>query len=205
MDRGNRAAMHRALIVLVIATVGVLVGCQKSSAPAANKPNDAVQQKLNDLAGKDATDCGRLNMQAQARPDALKAASGCALQAAQNKRPFYVAYEMPGLTIGVAGSPQGQLYSIQSQAPQPGAAPETKAEPCPAQIRVAESGRVTCFPPASFGIGSTTNPHAGMPMPPGTANPHAGVGLPAPGTPNPHGGKTVSPSKPGSATPPKQR
>lgn len=200
--------MHRALIVFMIAIAG-FTGCHQSSSSSASssKPADAVQQKLQELAGSGATDCGRLSMQAQARPDALKTASGCALQAAQNKRPFYVAYDLPGLTVAVAGSSQGQLYSFQSpQNPQPGATVEAKAVPCPAALRVAQSGRVTCFAPTSFGMGSTANPHAGIPMPPAVNSSHGGMSIPPAGTPNPHaGGKTTAPppSKP-TNPPPKQ-
>jgi hypothetical protein len=66
----------------------------------------------------------------------------------------------------------------------------TQSEPCPSQLRVAQSGRVTCFAPGTMGPGT----HGGMPMAPtGAENPHGGMGLPPSGTPNPHAGKTAAP------------
>ncbi len=54
-----------------------------------------------------------------------------------------------------------------------------KTTECPAELRVAQSGRVTCFAAGSMGMGSSG------------ANPHGAVPPAAPGTPNPHG--TMSP------------
>src|SRR5215831_8187271 len=97
-----------ALLLIVCCS---LTACNKSSnAPssssaASSKPPDAVQQKLQDFAGSSATNCGRLDVKATA--DQSKAASDCAMQASQNKRPFSIAYDMPGMTVGVAGNSEG--------------------------------------------------------------------------------------------------
>ena len=56
--------------------------------------------------GASATDCGRLNV--QATPEQSKAVADCAMQASQSKHPFYVAYDMPGMTVGVAGNAERQ-------------------------------------------------------------------------------------------------
>jgi hypothetical protein len=198
--------MRYSLILLTIA-IASLVACNKSSAPAsvsakpaeAAKPSDPVQQKLQDLAGSSATDCGRIKSQA---PEPTQKAGDCAMTAAKDKHAFYVAYDMPGLTVGVAGDSEGKLFAVQAEQTDNPSAPkaEVKSAPCPAELRLAQSGRVTCM-----ALG------AGMGMPGG--NPHGGMG-PATGE-NPHGGgitmpnldpsKTAQPSHPPAGkTQPKQ-
>lgn len=132
---------------------------------------DAVQQKLAEFSGAPATDCGRLNSQAD---DQLKAASICAMGAAQAKHPFYVAYDMPGMTVGVAGNSDGKLFTVQAQ----GSA-DVSSGACPSQLRVAPSGRITCFAPGDMGS-MGTGVHNGMPSPNGMMNPHVGGGASAP-------------------------
>ncbi len=185
--------MQKALLVLTVAAL-CLSGCKKSTTPSGStaKSGDAVQQKLQELAGSGATDCGRLQWQAQ---EQMKPASDCAMQAAQSKHPFYVAYDMPGLTVGVSGDSAGKLYFVhaeQPQAGQPGAPPAIQSGPCPSELRVAQSGRVTCFAAGMMGPGA----HGGMTVPPrATENPHGGR-LPQSGMPNPHADKmAVPPSK----------
>jgi hypothetical protein len=143
-----------------------------SSSPASP---DGVQQKLQEYSGAGATDCGRLNVQATA--DQSKTASDCALQASQSKHPFYVAYDMPGMSIGVAGNSAGKLYAVQSQGT--GATAVLTSGDCPSQLRVASSGRVTCYAPGDMGgMGSG---HMAGAVPSGMANPH---GAAAPKTPS---------------------
>lgn len=197
----NGATMNKIFLMLTLAAAAT--GCNKSSGPAAaaapdvsSKPSDVVQQKLVELTGKDATNCGRFAVQA---PEAhLKTASDCAMQAANSKKPFYVGYDMPGMTVAVAGAVDGKLYSVQIQESGP-----VTSEPCPSELRVAPSGRVTCFAPGAFGGGAMgSNPHTGMTMPPsgGTApggmmNPHELIPPAAQGAPNPHKGAAKPPAK----------
>lgn len=165
----------KSLLVLIVAMGCVTTACNKPSSPSASSPSpsvttstkapDAVQQKLQDFAGSSATNCGRLDVKANA--DESKAASDCALQASQSKRPFFVTYDMPGMAIGVAGNADGKLYTVQSQGEGPSAA--VTAGDCPSQLRVAGSGRVTCYAPGDMGMmgaGHTA-------IPPGMPNPHA--------------------------------
>src|SRR4029077_13226685 len=128
-------------------------------------PHDAVQQKLQGYSGASATDCGRLNVQATAEQS--KTTADCAMQASQAKHPFYVTYDMPGMSIGVAGNADGKLFTVESQGS--GASAALTGGDCPSQLRVASSGRVTCFAPGdmgSMGAGRTA-------IPPGMPNPHA--------------------------------
>jgi hypothetical protein len=172
--------MKNSGIALVFALC-CLTGCSKSAAPTASssgsssKPPDAVQQKLQEYSGAGATDCGRLNVQSPA--DQSKTAADCAMQASQSKHAFYVAYDMPGMAVGVAGDAAGKLYTVQSQGTGPSAA--LTSGDCPSQLRVASSGRVTCFAPGD--MGSMGPGHSAGAVPPGMANPHAS------GTENPHG------------------
>jgi hypothetical protein len=185
-------AMKRAVIFLVVIVIACwFSGCNRSSTPAtsAKPPADAVEQKLQELAGNTATNCGRLQVNAD-----LKTAGDCAMQANAAKKPFYVAYDMPGLTVGVAGASGGKLYSVEAQTAEGGASAPPKqvtSAECPAALRIAQSGRVTCMNPGSMGMNSSgANPHGGMTMPPaGGENPHGGgMMMPPPGTPNPHQG-----------------
>lgn len=170
--------MKNSAAVLIIALT-CLAACSKTPAPTTSpnaalstKSPDAVQQKLQECSGAAATDCGRLSVQASA--DQSKTASDCALHASQNKHPFYVAYDMPGMAIGVAGNAEGKLFTVQSQGAGPSAT--LTSGDCPSQLRVASSGRVTCFAPGN--MGSMGAGHAAVP--PGMQNPH---GAPAPKAP----------------------
>lgn len=196
----NEFAMRRILILFLAAAS--LTGCKNAAVPSSTSssaPADAVQKKLQELAGGGATDCGRFKTQAA---DQMKVASDCAMKAAQGKHAFYLAYDLPGLTVGVAGNGEGKLFALQAEQPnqaQPGAVADVKSAPCPAELRVAQSGRVTCVPVGSMGMNmGGSSPHGGeMTMPAaGGQSPHGGM-IPAPGTPNPHsGGAAIPPKKP---------
>lgn len=179
--------MHKALPLLLIAAV-FLTGCDKSkssSAPTngagtANSGDDPVQKKLQELAGGNAKNCGFLKTQG---PAELEAASKCAVDSANAKAPFYVEYQMPGMNVAVAGNAQGKLYSVQTQEGGAGLA----SGDCPSALRVAPSGRVTCYAPGTFpmsaGAGSHTNMAPAIPPMMGTmgGSPHGAMppGYPA--------------------------
>ena len=96
------------------------------------------------------------------------------MDAAKGKQAFYVAYDMPGMTVGVAGNAQGNLFTVQTQG-----AGDVSSGACPSQLRVAPSGRVTCFAPGDMGsMGGGV--HNNMNVPSGMMNPHAGGGSNAP-------------------------
>lgn len=179
--------MHKLAVVLITAlviTTLVLSACNKNPNTSSAAPKDAVEQKLQEIAGSSAVNCGRFPV--QTAETQLKTASDCAIQAAQGKKPFYIGYDMPGMTVAVAGASDGKLYSVQVQ--ERGA---VSSEPCPSELRVAPSGRVSCYAPGTFGGGAMgANPHGGAMMPPsgqagGMMNPHEII-PPAESTPNPH-------------------
>jgi hypothetical protein len=187
----NVGAMKRLLVVTLVVIVSSLVGCKKSSQASSNpsKSGDAIQAKLQEVAGADATDCGRLKSQDST---VVQTASDCAMKAAETKHPFYVAYELPGLTTAVAGNSQGNLFAIQAQTSAEADA-AVESTPCPAALRIAQSGRVTCYAPGSMnGMSPGASPHGGTPgaqsphgtMPPATTqNPHAEPAAPSHGKP----------------------
>lgn len=156
-----------------------LIGCNKkttnsnstapsgSTAAPSSPADDAVLQKLQEYAGSGATNCGSLGVGAPG--DQLKSASDCAMQASQGKKAFTVSYAMPGMSVGVAGNSQGKLYTAQMQ----GMSGLSTGE-CPSTLRVASSGRVTCFAPGD--MSSMSGSHAAGSMPPGMPNPHASGG-----------------------------
>ena len=158
-------------VLIALAALLFLAACSKqqqptsattppSAAPSSKAP-DGVQLKLQEYAGNSATNCGRLDIHA---PEAQsKGAADCALQASKAKKPFYVAYDMPGMAVGVAGNAEGKLFTARSE----GGGVSTGD--CPSELRLASSGRVTCFAPGdmgSMGAGHTA-------IPPGMPNPHA--------------------------------
>ena len=168
--------MKKVLAFLIVALL--LVNCDKAPAPPASSSasGDPLQRKLQEIAGGGATDCGRLKSQA---PDQLEPAGNCAMAASKKKQAFYVAYEMPGLTVALVGDSTGKLFSVQQEqaegAPS-GSTSEVVAAPCASELRIAQSGRVTCIPPGSMGgnMMGGASPHGGMSMPPGDASPHGG-------------------------------
>jgi len=156
---------------LFVITFCLLTGCTKpkSSQPAvADVPgstsvpadssassDDPVHKRLVELAGKSATDCGVFK--SSVLPE-LNSGSQCAENAFKTRTPFYIEYQMAGLTVAVAGNAQGKFYSVQSAS---GGAGLTSGE-CPAELRVASSGRVTCYARAASpvpGADSSINPH----------------------------------------------
>jgi hypothetical protein len=155
---------------LLLTFLCLLPGCTKSKPsqfgvaklPASTSPavvtsqstSDPVQGELVKLAGKGATNCGVFTSSV---PAELKGGSECAEKTFKTKAPFYIEYQMPGLTVGVAGNAQGKFYSAQSAS---GGAGLTSGE-CPAELRVASSGRVTCYARAASpvrGADSSVNP-----------------------------------------------
>jgi len=157
-------------LILAVMLLG-LTACNKPSSPTSAaagsspaKSSDPVQQKLQDYSGSGATDCGRLDVRASS--DQFKTAGDCAMQASQGKHAFLVVYTMPGMSVGVAGDSSGKLYTAQSQ----GSGAVTAGD-CPSQLRVASSGRVTCFAPGD--MGSMSGSHTAGSVPSGTANPHS--------------------------------
>jgi hypothetical protein len=176
-----------AVLVIVVASLG----CNKSSTPAASSANsnDPVEKKLQEIAGSGATNCGHLKSQAF---DQMETAGKCGMQAAQQKRPFYVAYEMPGMIVALAGTADGKLFSVQAQPSAPGG---LASVPCPAELRIAPSGRLTCYAPGTFPMGAGPDSHSGMTMPPSMGgNPHQGSAMPA--HPNPHQSPAPTPPPP---------
>src|SRR5579864_921817 len=161
-----------AVLIILLSLLSCLSACSKTSSPTASpnatsssKSSDSLQQKLQGYSGAAATDCGRLNVQANA--DQSKTASDCAVQASQSKHPFYVAYDMPGMAVGVAGNAAGKLFTAQSQGTGPSAT--LTSGDCPSQLRVASSGRVTCLAPGDmgwWGAGHAAGP-PGLPNPQG--------------------------------------
>jgi hypothetical protein len=152
--------MKKFLLLNAIAVL-TLTACSNKQPTTSPKTPDAVQLKLQEYAGKSAANCGRLDVHA---PEAQsKSAADCAMQASKAKHPFYIAYDMPGMVVGVAGDADGKLFTARSEA---GA---VSSGDCPSELRLAASGRVTCFAPGdmgSMGAGHTA-------IPPGMPNPHA--------------------------------
>ncbi len=182
--------MHKALPLFLIDAF-CLTGCDKSKsssaaanapAAAANSGDDLVQKKLQELAGANAKNCGFLKTQGTAE---LEAASKCAMDSAKANAPFYVEYQMPGMNVAVVGNAQGKLYSVQSQE---GGAGLVSGD-CPSVLRVAPSGRVTCYAPGAFPMSAGAGSHANMApaIPPmmGTTggSPHGAAGAMPPGHP----------------------
>ena len=153
---------------------------QQGAQPVVSQPASAaqtavsaeVETKLRRAAGSNATDCGQVRSMDAAE---VKKASDCAMAEAKSKKPFLVSYAMPGLTIGVAGNAEGKLFTAQSEIDN-GHQTEAQVEPCPSELRIAQSGRVTCIKAGAVGTmpGSQNphgaNPHGSTPMAPQTSH-----------------------------------
>lgn len=196
--------MHKATPCLLIAVL-CCAGCNKPSTPSAASSappvatsataaaaDNPVIQKLQELAGSVAANCGDLKSQAT---DQMQTASQCAMQAAKEKHPFYVLYELPGMNVALAGNSDGKLFSVQSQAGGAGLV----SGACPSELRVAPSGRLTCYAPGTFPMGAGEGLHSTMSTPPamggGADNPHKGLGIPPPSNSNPHQPANPPPTK----------
>jgi hypothetical protein len=195
--------MDKTFLLVPLAVGLLLTGCNKNPASSPTKPASGatsspsassvnagpVEDKLKELAGGSAMNCGHLQSQDTNQMDA---AAKCAMQASEQKRPFYVAYELPGMTVAIAGNAQGKLFSVNSQSGTSGLA----SGDCPTSLRVAPSGRVTCFAPGTFpmgmGAGQSAHGSGGMPPAMGT-NPHAGSGTLPPGHPGTQPPKGATP------------
>lgn len=165
-----------------------------ASATTQSSPNDEVTAQLQKIAGSNAKDCGTVPGQ---RGD-VQSASTCAMQSNQANTPFFVRYDLPvpgtKMAIATARAGDGKLYTLQysdsgyKEAVTGSTLSQDKkilTMPCTAELRLASSGRVTCFPPQQ-NAGNITSPHGGgMAMPPHGTSPH-GTMPPATGT-NPHG------------------
>jgi len=89
---------------------------------------------------------------------------------------------MPGMSTGVAGSSEGKLFAVELQGSGTGAQLQSGA--CPAELRVAKSGRLTCFIPGTMGLNpSASDPHSGMQVN-GGASPSRGIPQPFNTPPN---------------------
>jgi hypothetical protein len=174
---GIQLTAMKTSFLIVLLTLFCLAGCNKSknatptsaasgASSSASPSAGPVQQKLQEYAGSGATNCGSFDVRSAA-PD-LKTASDCSMQASQGKKPFYISYDMPGMSVGVAGNSEGKLFTVQAQGGAAGAALTSGA--CPSALRVASSGRVTCFAPGD--MGSMSGSHTAGSMPSGTPNPH---------------------------------
>jgi len=146
-------------------------------------PDDEMTAALKKLAGAEAKDCGTV----PGKGGDVGSASACAMDTNDQKKSFWVRYElpMPGsqMAIATARATDGKLYTMQYSADgykQASAGATLSADKklltvtCPeAPLRVASSGRVTCFTPQQVGGNVSASPHGGgMAMPPGAANPH---------------------------------
>jgi hypothetical protein len=185
--------MRNVLSSLLMAAC-LLVGCKSKSSSSdgatggAAATNNPVQKRLVELAGSGAKNCGLLRAQGVAE---MEAASKCAVEASKAKTPFYVEYELPGMNVAIAGNAQGKLFAVQSQA---GGAGLVSGD-CPAELRVAPSGRVTCYAPGTFPMGAGAGSHSNLSMPSGMGMSAVPGNLP-PGHPNPHQDqKTKTPPK----------
>jgi len=86
---------------------------------------------------------------------ALTGAGTCVTKAAQDKRPFYVGYDMPGMSTGVAGNSEGKLLQCSCREPVP-EAQLASGHARPSCDR--EKRRATCFLPGTMGLTPTARP-----------------------------------------------
>ncbi len=214
---------HLITFLAVFLLAAVTVGCNRNSNPpeksatqsstqqsmanphagvsaAPNKADDPMTEAMSKTAGSGATDCGHVPTGGD-----NTSASECAMEAFNDKKPFFVRYDLPmpdaQMAIATVRSADGKMFTMQfdskgwEKAQEGGTLSADKkigSVPCPKpdQLRIAGSGRVTCFPPTQMPSGMSPHGSAGgmMQMPPATgASPHGGgMAMPPASTPNPH-------------------
>jgi hypothetical protein len=115
---------------------------------ASEAPEQGVRNRLKELAGKAAQDCGRATTAAENSSKGL-----CATKAYKRKMPFYVQYHVYGTDAeveeGLALDSQGRLFHVWtiSMSPLYGGKPSGKFEvhPCDANsLRKLSDGELTC-------------------------------------------------------------
>ncbi len=188
----NEIAMQKALIGIVIVALS-LANCDKSSTPPVSSATPPATQYSASCRNSPETERPIVVVSSRRPRNQMEAAGACAMGAAKKKQAFYVAYELPGLIVALAGDSAGKLFSVQQEQPgktPSGTAAELVATPCPSELRIAQSGRVTCIAPGSMGgssMGGATA-HGGKSMSPGASpSPHGGMNMSPGAAPNPHG------------------
>ena len=118
-----------------------------------------MDRHLRELAGPDAEDCGRVRV--RERPNK---ATACALKNFENKKPFYVRYDVQGIDSAVAGGlaarSSREVFAVEFDSmgwDSTGLPKESRISsdhhlittPCPKPMKLLKtgSGRLTCFPP----------------------------------------------------------
>jgi hypothetical protein len=98
------------------------------------------------------------------------------------------------MSTGVAGNSEGKLFALQLQGSGTGA--QLQSGPCPAELRVAHSGRLTCFIPGTMGLSpSAADPHSGINVNP-AMKPGGGAMIPQPFAPPATSKAQTTPKKP---------
>jgi hypothetical protein len=145
------------------------------------RPDDPVQLKLKDSLAKTPADCGRLDVRAP--NEKLASASNCATKAAQEKHPFTVGYDVPGMSTGIPETLKENclLFSCRERA--------LERNWRVARVRLSYASRKADAPRVSSGTMGLTptsaDPHGGIPMSPaGGMNPQGGM-IPQPFAPPP--------------------
>jgi hypothetical protein len=132
-------------VVKTIAEVVTLQPPVTATQPPVRKYPDGMDVRLRSTAGANAENCGTVEI----RGDAT-AANDCVQKALSESRPFYVRYRVRGtdsiLSTGLAGSVDGTVYEMHSDAMCWNCNPRITTEECPTpvKLRPAWSGALTC-------------------------------------------------------------
>jgi len=92
--------------------VAEVPGSTLAPAEPSASSDDPVQIRLVELAGSSATNCGVFKSSVLAE---LNSGSQCAENAFKTRTPFYIEYQMAGLTVVVAGNSQASLFRAVGQ------------------------------------------------------------------------------------------
>ncbi len=129
-----------------------------------------LDEYIRTLAGKDATDCGRVSVRGDVKP-----ATDCAMAAFRNRKAFFVRYSLQGIdsevAVGVALTASGKAFGADFDSmgwntdglPKDyvlSAGNHIVTYPCPKPVlfRVTPSGRLSCFPPKKKSTGNIMSP-----------------------------------------------
>jgi hypothetical protein len=141
---------RQSILFLVAGSALALVATSPVSAQTNSA--DLLERRMQQLAGQDAVDCGRVAPRAEARP-----ATDCALAANSSGKPFHVRYDMQGIdsyvAVGFVRLPDGGVEALSYDSDPMGgggrAHEMVSVRKCPAPVHLyaTPKGHLSCFPP----------------------------------------------------------
>ena len=164
--------IYKGYIVWCFVTV-CLAACFAGCARSPDYPMKLIDDKLRSLAGKSATNCGRIGVWQKPND-----ASDCAIHSFADQKSFTIRFVLQGIdsivAVGLASNSAGDMFAVEydsngwsskglSSRAQLSDRNRIFVEPCPKPIilRKSQTGRLTCYPPNPNANGYLMSPVLG--------------------------------------------